>query len=148
MNLPRRDLIMLVSCFGIFIALGGLVAYFSEDLETGIGPYSTRSKSPTDPGPMMELGPFTVNLADGDRPRFLRATLIVEFDKTASLNEAKKRQSAVQNAITATLSTTSYQQARSYTGKSAMRTRLVDEMNRTMPNDGVRAVYFRELVME
>lgn len=148
MKLPRRDLFLLFACFAVFIVLGGLVAYFGEDLETGIGPYTSRSKSPTDPGPMMEMGPFTVNLVDSDQPRFMRATLIVEFDKPASLNEAKKRQAAVQNAITATLANTTYQAARSYTGKAAMRTKLVDEMNRLMPSQGIRAVYFRDLIME
>lgn len=147
-KLPRRDLLVLFACFSIFIVLGGLIAYFSEEMETGIGPYSSRSKSPTDPGPMMEMGPFTVNLVADDQPRFLRATIIVEFDKKASLNEAKRHQSAVQNAVTATLSTTTYQAARSYTGKAAMRTRLINEMNRVMPTQGVRAVYFRDLVME
>jgi flagellar basal body-associated protein FliL len=147
-KLPHQDLVVLFSCFAIFVALGGLVAYFSEELETGIGPYSTRSRNPSDPGPMMEMGPFTVSLAEGTPPRYLRATLIVEFDRQGSLNEAKKRQSAVQNAVTATLSAISYETARSYTGKAAMRAKLIDELNRTMPNPGVRAVYFRDLVME
>lgn len=149
MGVPRRDLLMLAACFGVFIGLGGLVAYFGENLETGLGPYSLPgSRKPTDPGPMMEMGPFNVNLTDGEQPRFMRTTLVVEFDKVASLNEAKLRQSAVHSAISAALATTSYQAARSYTGKSAMRTKLVDEMNRTMPNQGVRAVYFRDLIME
>lgn len=149
MGVPRRDLLMLGACFGVFIGLGGLVAYFGEHLETGLGPYSLPGSSkPTDPGPMMEMGPFTVNLTDGEQPRFMRTTIIVEFDKAASLNEAKKRASDVSSAITAALATTSYQAARSYTGKSAMRTKLVDEMNRTMSNQGVRAVYFRDLIME
>ena len=52
---------------------------------------------------MMEMGPFTVNLTDGEQPRFMRTTIIVEFDKAASLNEAKKRESDVSSAITAAL---------------------------------------------
>ncbi len=145
-KLPHRDLLVLFACFGVFIALGGLIAYFSE--ETGIGSHASRSKSPANPGPMMEMGPFTVSLVADDQPRFMRTTIIVEFDKTASLEDAKHRQSDMQNAVTTALSTIPYQTARSYTGKAAMRTKLIDEMNRVTPTQGVRAVYFRELVME
>ena len=147
-GVSRRYLMLLGICFGI-VGLGGLVAYFGEHLDTGLGPYSLPgSRKPTDPGPMMEMGPFTVNLTDSEPPRFMRTTIIVEFDKADSLDEAKTRASAVSSAITAALAATSYQAARSYTGKSAMRTKLVDEMNRTLPNQGVRAVYFRDLIME
>jgi flagellar basal body-associated protein FliL len=146
LRVPVRDLVLLSVGFVVFIVVGATVAYFSLPLDARLSP---RTSAPTlPPGPMVEMGPFTVTLSNADRPSFLRTTLVIEVDQPSELDEMNRQMSQVHSVITATLADHAVDTVRSTHGKQQLRSNLKHAINNQLHGAGVRAVYFRELLYE
>jgi len=148
LHVPVRDLALLAAGFVVFIVIGTAVAYFSLPLGARVSPRTSSSPTSPPPGPMVEMGPFTVTLSNADRPSFLKTTLVLEVDQPSRFDEMNRKISQVHSVIAATLAEHDVDTVRSAHGKQQLRTNLKNALNNQLRGGGVRAVYFRELLYE
>lgn len=146
LHVPVRDLALLAVGFVVFIVIGVAVAYFSLPIDARVSPHASLPTPP--PGPMVEMGPFTVTLSNADRPSFLKTTLVLEVDQPARFDEMNRKISQVHSVIAAILAEHDVDTVRSAHGKQQLRTNLKNALNNQLRGGGVRAVYFRELLYE
>ncbi len=126
--------------------LGLAIAQFGGTLESG------RVAKPTDRdrklGPVVQLEPFTVSLSGSDRPALLRVKLVLELDDWSAIPSIKRHLAPVQFTASSILAEQTLGDIRTPEGKQLLRARLYESIKQAVPEGGVKAVYFRELLYE
>ena len=98
-------------------------------------------------GPIMDLDPFIVNLADAD-PRFLKVTVKLELDGPGAKTEATDRLPQVRDAILVLLSSKDAQGLKPTAGKMQLRDEILQRVNSLLSAGQARNAYFTEFVVQ
>jgi len=98
-------------------------------------------------GPIMDLDPFIVNLADAD-PRFLKVTVKLELDGPLAKAEATDRLPQVRDAILILLSSRDAQSLKPTAGKMQLRDEILQRVNSLLSAGQARNAYFTEFVVQ
>ena len=98
-------------------------------------------------GPIMDLDPFIVNLADAD-PRFLKVTVKLELDSLLAKTEAVDRLPQVRDAILVLLSSKDAQGLKPTAGKMQLRDEILQRVNSLLSAGQARNAYFTEFVVQ
>ena len=98
-------------------------------------------------GPIMDLDPFIVNLADAD-PRFLKVTVKLELDGPLAKTEATDRMPQVRDAILVLLSSKDAQGLKPTAGKMQLRDEILQRVNSLLSAGQARNAYFTEFVVQ
>jgi flagellar protein FliL len=98
-------------------------------------------------GPIYDLDPFIVNLADAD-PRFLKVTVKVELDGTLAKTEVGERMPQVRDAILILLSSKDSQGLKPTSGKLQLRDEIIQRINSLLTKGQARNAYFTEFVVQ
>lgn len=136
----------------LVLILGGFIAWKLVTLdvpvlgETQVAA-EAENKAST-PGVFMELDNVTVNLADVDESRFLRAKikLEVEDDQDEAVIEANKAR--IKDLIITVLSSKTFDDVRTPQGKFALKEELAYRINRSVGGHPVRDVFFMDFVAQ
>jgi flagellar basal body-associated protein FliL len=143
-----RDLTILGGIVFVFSILGFAIAQFSGSVKTSQLP-PVQSKGPERaPGPVVQLEPFTISLLGDETTTLLRVKLLLELDDWKTVALIRQHLAPVQFTASSILAEQTHASIRSPEGKQLLRTRLYESLNNTLPNGGVKAVYFRELLYE
>ena len=130
----------------MLLLLGLVIAQFGGTLQSG------RLAKPTDneqkPGPVVQLEPFTVSLSGDGRPALLRVKLVLELDDWKTIPLIKRHLAPVQFTASSILAEQTLGSIRTPEGKQLLRARLYESIKQAVPEGGVKAVYFRELLYE
>jgi flagellar FliL protein len=123
-------------------------------LQHGRGSESERaSASSTAPKYLVHLEGFTVNLADAEETHFLRVTIDLGIDRLPEGVEKEKASAAmpvgrIRDAILSVLTVCKADTLLTPDGKTQLKKNLVDSLNRSVPELGVREVYFTEFLVQ
>lgn len=98
-------------------------------------------------GPIMDLDPFIVNLADPET-RFLKITVKLEMDGPAAKTEATERLPQVRDAILVLLSAKDSPAIKSTAGKMQLRDEILARINSLLAAGQARNAYFTEFVVQ
>jgi flagellar FliL protein len=105
----------------------------------------------------MPLESFTVNLADPEEGRFLRATLALGVDgelPTIAKGEGKTVETGavsmatIRDSILTVLAQCTSDQLLTPDGKAKLKADLINSLNRDVPDLRVREVYFTEFLVQ
>jgi len=104
---------------------------------------------PDEPGKMVSLDTFIVNLAEPGGNRYLRVTMDLEVvgGKPAE-DEMAKRVPQLRDAILMILPTKRYADINTTEGKTAMREQLTETINELLATAKVARIYFKEFVIQ
>ena len=96
------------------------------------------------------LEDFTVNLADIERPRYLKITMAVAFGKESEIEEAKGAEPQIRDAVIMTLTREYFRELLIWQGKQRLREELKAAVNHRLEPLGLEAeeVVFTAFVME
>jgi flagellar FliL protein len=102
---------------------------------------------------LVHLEGFTVNLADAEETHFLRVTMDLGIDRLPDGVEKEKAASAMpvgrmRDAILAVLTVCKADTLLTPEGKTQLKKNLVDSLNHSVPELGVREVYFTEFLVQ
>jgi flagellar FliL protein len=106
---------------------------------------------------VLPLESFTVNLADPEEGRFLRATLALGVDgqlPTIPKGENKPVETStvsmatIRDSILTVLAKCTSEQLLTPEGKAKLKADLIDSLKRDVPELGVREVYFTEFLVQ
>lgn len=157
-------IVTLVSLLSAAGALGALI-YFT--LGPGRTPVTVSAElAPASTGPIMDLGPFIVNLGDVSERRYLRVSMSLDFQTQDAQfvegNEEQRRQwtSALKNelgrlepvfkdVVVTTLTVKHPQALSTANGKEELKAELIARLNRHLPSRAaVQNIYLTDFVIQ
>jgi len=98
----------------------------------------------------VELDEFTVNLADTDRPRYLKITVVLEVPGEEAAHKMEEFKPQVQDAIISTLTRQYYHALQSPEGKDQLKEQIKDQTDEVLSGAGIAVVQvlFTHFVMQ
>jgi len=102
---------------------------------------------PAKMGPILDLDPFIVNLADSE-PRFLKVTIKLEMDGPLAKTEVSERLPQVRDAILILLTSKESQSLKPTAGKLQLRDEIMQRINSLLASGQARNAYFTEFVVQ
>ena len=100
------------------------------------------------PGPVMELDPFLLNLADRDELRFLKVSIKLELDRPEGTTDFHAKVPAIRDALLVLLSSKESQLLRTVNGKRRIREEIIARVNTVMSKGKVSNVYFTDFIIQ
>jgi flagellar FliL protein len=101
-----------------------------------------------EPGTIVDMEPFIVNLADAPEIRYLKLTVKLELDRAAAAEEVKQRTPQIRDSVLVLLTSKDSGTMRTPQGKAQLRDEITQRVNGLLPKPGVRSAYFTEFVIQ
>ena len=131
--------------FMIYTKLAGMGA----PVESAEADKNSEKAKPEEPGKMVSLETFIVNLADPGGNRYLRVTMDLEVTGgKPGEDELAKRVPHLRDAILMILPTKRYADISTTEGKTTMREELTGAINGLLATAKVSRIYFKEFVIQ
>jgi len=157
--LPIINMVLLV----LVLAVGGFIAWTllqmnEPEVSTDTAPVETSEtkipeaevEDPDAPPVLMTIDNITVNLADTEVSRFLRAKIQLELRTEADAVKlgSDMGQAKINDLILTLLSSKQFDEIRTPKGKYALKEELIFRLNKTFPNKPVKKLYFTDFVSQ
>jgi len=158
--LPIINMVLLL----LVLAVGGFVAWTLLQMNqpavstTDTAPVETSEtkipeadvEDPDAPPVLMTIENITVNLADTEVSRFLRAKIQLELrtEEDAAKLGTDMGQAKINDLILTLLSSKTFDEIRTPKGKYALKEELIFRLNKTFPNKPVKKLYFTDFVSQ
>ncbi len=101
-----------------------------------------------EPGPVMELDPFLLNLADRDDLRFLKVSIKLELDRPEEKTDFQSKVPAIRDALLVLLSSKESQLLRTVNGKRRVREEIMTRVNGVMSKGKISNVFFTDFIIQ
>ncbi len=101
-----------------------------------------------EPGPVMELEPFLLNLADRDELRFLKVSIKLELDRPEEKTDYPTKVPAIRDALLVLLSSKESQLLRTVNGKRRIREEIMTRVNGVLSKGKVANVFFTDFIIQ
>ena len=101
-----------------------------------------------EPGPVMELDPFLLNLADRDEIRFLKVSIKLELDRPEEKTDFQNKVPAIRYALLVLLSSKESQLLRTVNGKRRIREEIMTRVNGVMSKGKISNVFFTDFIIQ
>lgn len=137
---------LLLALIAILLVAGAGASYFFL--------FSKKTKKdegaplPSQVGVMMDLGAFTVNLADKDVDAYARVSITLELSNEKVRQEVEKRLPIIKDAVIDVLSSKTSSFVKTPEGRESLRLELIKRINTILFEGGVRNIYFTEFVVQ
>jgi len=141
-----RKILFLIPILLLLLAVAGGGVYFfllNKPKKEG-----EQKISPSQVGVMVDLGVFTVNLADKGTDAYARVAITLELSNEKVKQEVDKRMPIIKDAIIDVISSKTSDFVRTPEGREALRLELIRRLNIILVEGGVRNIYFTEFVVQ
>jgi flagellar protein FliL len=130
---------------------GGSVWFVQQRDRAAVAAKALESSS--EPRYIVHLEGFTVNLADPEETHFLRTTIELGIDRLPDGAEKDKPAQSlpiarIRDAILSVLTVCKADALLTPEGKAQLKKNLIDALNKSVPEIGVRDVYFTEFLVQ
>ena len=148
-----KKLIILVVLAVAVLAGGGGAVWFlvgggPEGKSEGSEHTAQKDDHSKEPGPIKELDPFVLNLADREELRYLKMTIQLELDQAETEAEFEKRVPAIRDALLVLLTSKESHHLRTVNGKRRIREEIMSRANRLMHNGKITNVFFTDFIIQ
>ncbi len=145
--------ILLMGVLGILLlGGGGGAAWFlmSGDTEKpdGHDQQANADAHSQETGPVMELEPFLLNLADLNELRFLKVSIKLELDRPEEKTDFQSKIPAIRDALLVLLSSKESQLLRTVNGKRRIREEIMTRVNGVMSKGKIANVFFTDFIIQ
>ena len=143
---------MVIGTLVLAAAVGGGAVWFVQQRDR-TAEAAKAADLATAPRYVVHLEGFTVNLADPEETHFLRATIDLGIDHLpAGTDQDKPGQSLpvprIRDAILSVLTVCKADELLTPEGKAKLKKNLIDALNKSVPEIGVREIYFTEFLVQ
>ena len=111
-------------------------------------PEHSSEKPQGKPGPIFDLDPFVVNLADHPEIRYLKITIKAELTNPALSEAVTDHMPQIRDSLLVLLSSKEYENIRTMEGKMELRDEILRRFNSILGDKKVKAVYFTDFVVQ
>lgn len=156
---PKSKSPVLLIGIGVLLLAGnGAAAFFmmgdgGEPTESA-APAAVAEEAPlafdpgAEPGPMMQLEPFVLNLDEPERARYLRLSTSLELETEDAMSALQARMPRLRDRFISHLSSQSVAGLSSAEDKDRLREELLEITRGLVGARAVRAVYFTEFIIQ
>ncbi len=109
---------------------------------------SEEKVTPSQVGVMVDLGVFTINLADKGTDAYARIAITIELSNEKVKLEVDKRMPIIKDAVIDVISSKTSDFVRTPEGRESLRLELIKRLNIILVEGGVRNIYFTEFVVQ
>ncbi len=127
---------------------------YSEGKEKSSDAYaSAESKAEDEPdpefiGPVVDLEPFVLNLADHDQLRYLKVAIKLQLDRPQEETDFTIKLPAIRDALLVLLTSKESRSLRTVDGKMLVRHEIGGRVNTIMKKGKIQQVYFTEFIIQ
>jgi len=143
----KPPVLIIAAVIALVAILGGFVVGKSVSAKSKDG---VAAKKKIEPGPVMPLDEFLVNLADPGGDHFLKVTVNLELDKEKgkTAESLKEQVAPVRDAVLTALSAKTRDQITPLAGREKLKAEIKKNVNAALGEDDVRGVYFINFVTQ
>ncbi len=151
-----KKLIILIVLAVAVLGGGGAAAWFMLGSGGEEEAHATEQKHEDDthdehagePGPIVELDPFVLNLADREELRYLKMTIKLELDRPEEKTDYPNKVPAIRDALLVLLSSKESHMLRTTNGKRRVREDILTRVNGIMKKGKIANVFFTDFVIQ
>jgi len=142
----------------ILLVVGGGAGFFfmsgEEPEKKGKSPDAhaeTETEAEADPGfvgPVIDLEPFVLNLADRDQLRYLKVAIKLQLDRPEEETDFKDKLPAIRDALLVLLTSKESRSLRTVDGKMLVRDEIGGRVNTIMKKGKIKQVFFTEFIIQ
>ncbi|GJL66440.1 MAG: hypothetical protein NPIRA05_14110 [Nitrospirales bacterium] len=151
-----KKLMILIILAVVVLGAGGGAAWFMMGSSEEEEAHATEKKHEKDsgdahgdePGPIVELDPFVLNLADQEELRYLKISIKLELDRPEEETDYPVKIPAIRDALLVLLSSKESHLLRTTNGKRRVREEIQSRANKVMNKGEISNVFFTDFVIQ
>jgi len=151
----NKKLVFLV-LLGLLVVGGGGAAFFMmsndhEEKKSEQHAEQTMEEEEPDPeqvGPVIDLEPFVLNLADHDQLRYLKVSIKLQLDRPELETDYQDKLPAIRDALLVLLTSKESRGLRTVDGKMLVRDEIGGRINAIMKKGKIRQVFFTDFIIQ
>ncbi len=143
----KKKIILIIPLLVLLIGAGAGGAYFFLFAKKD----KTKEEKvhmPSQVGVMVDLGVFTVNLADKQAEVYARIAITMEVSDEKVKAEVERRMPIIKDAVIDVISSKASDFVRTPEGRESLRLEIIRRINAILVEGGVRNIYFTEFVVQ
>ena len=153
----RKKLVVMVASVLVLLLAGGAAWYFLVYKKAEAARQAEASKAAaiakTVPeeaqiGPMVEIKEFVVNIIGQDVSHYVKASMSLELDREATLDEVNKRMPQIRDAILLLIGNKTYEELQDIQGKNQVKAEVKSKINSFLKTGKVNNVYLTDFVVQ
>ena len=153
----RKKLVVMVAAVLVLLLAGGAAWYFLVYKKADAARQAEASKAAaiakTVPeeaqiGPMVEIKEFVVNIIGQDVSHYVKASMSLELDREATLDEVNKRMPQIRDAILLLIGNKTYEELQDIQGKNQVKAEVKSKINSFLKTGKVNNVYLTDCVVQ
>ena len=153
----KKKLILLLAVLLVLLLAGGAAWYFLVYKKAEAARQAEASKAAaiakTVPeeaqiGPMVEIKEFVVNIIGQDVSHYVKASMSLELDREATLDEVNKRMPQIRDAILLLIGNKTYEELQDIQGKNQVKAEVKSKINSFLKTGKVNNVYLTDFVVQ
>ena len=153
----RKKLVVMVAAVLVMLLAGGAAWYFLVYKKAEAARQAEASKAAaiakTVPeeaqiGPMVEIKEFVVNIIGQDVSHYVKASMSLELDREATLDEVNKRMPQIRDAILLLIGNKTYEELQDIQGKNQVKAEVKSKINSFLKTGKVNNVYLTDFVVQ
>ena len=133
---------------GFFFLSGGDKAKKARGQEQHADAETEADPAPGYVGPVIDLDPFVVNLADRDQLRYLKVSIKLQLDRPEEETDFKNKLPAIRDALLVLLTSKESRSLRTVDGKMLIRDEIGGRVNTIMRKGKIQQVFFTEFIIQ
>jgi len=99
-------------------------------------------------GPVIDMDPFVLNLADRDQNRYLKVSIKLQLDRPEIETDFEDKLPAIRDALLVLLSSKESRGLRTVEGKMLVRDEIGGRINSIMKRGKVRQIFFTDFIIQ
>ena len=148
----NKKLIM-IGLLALLVIGGGGTAYYMMAGDSGAtkGKSSEAHTEEADMetiGPVIDLDPFILNLADRDQSRYLKVSIKLQLDRPEGETDFEDKLPAIRDALLVLLTSKEARGLRTVEGKMLVREEIGGRINSIMKRGKVRQIFFTDFIIQ
>ena len=153
----RKKLVVMVAAVLVLLLAGGAAWYFLVYKKAEAARQAEASKAaaiakavPEEAqiGPMVEIKEFVVNIIGQDVSHYVKASMSLELDREATLDEVNKRMPQIRDAILLLIGNKTYEELQDIQGKNQVKAEVKSKINSFLKTGKVNNVYLTDFVVQ
>ena len=143
----KSPVMMIAAVIAVAAILGGFVISNKVSAKSKDG---GTAKKKMEPGPVMPLDEFLVNLADPGGDHFLKVTVNLELDKDKgkTAESLKEQVAPIRDAVLSALCSKTRDEITPIGGRDKLKGEIKKDVNAALGEDDVQGVYFTNFVTQ
>lgn len=133
---------------GFFFLSGGEPEKKAQSEDTHAEAEAEHEQDPAFVGPVIDLEPFVLNLADRDQLRYLKVSIGLQLDRPQEETDFTDKLPAIRDALLVLLTSKESRSLRTVDGKMLVRDEIGGRVNTIMKKGKIQQVFFTEFIIQ